>query len=231
MRLFEDGKKQGEICYKNMIIDCHTHKPAPAPDAIISTSPIGFLPEGSQKWSVGLHPWHLDLYCDDSMRIKDEIWVEMVAAAASPDVAAIGECGIDLIHGGLLAMQMIAFRRQALLAERLRKPLIIHSVKAHDYIVGMKRDLNPEQTWIIHGFRNKPSIAAIYLNAGCALSFGEKFSPESLDITPPERIFAETDESQMPIGRIIERLEESAQNRLKEIIADNGKIFESKLKH
>lgn len=214
------------ICYRIMIIDCHTHKPYPVPDAIISTSPIGFAPEGVQKWSVGLHPWHLDLFCDNSMRIKEEIWVEMVAAAAKPDVVAIGECGIDLVKGGLLATQMLAFRRQALLAERLQKPLVIHAVKAHDLIIGMKRNLSPSQPWIIHGFRNKPTIAAIYLDAGCYLSFGEKFNPESLDITPPDRILAETDESPLHIDTIICRLEKAVQKSLKEKIINNGKIFE-----
>ncbi|MDE6648372.1 MAG: TatD family hydrolase [Muribaculaceae bacterium] len=208
-----------------MILDCHTHRNPPAQEAIISTSPIGFRAQGSQMWSVGLHPWDLDLFCSDNLRIKDEIWVELVAAAASPTVAAVGECGIDLTHGGILATQMLAFRKQALLAERLRKPLIIHAVKAHDIITGIKKDLQPEQPWIIHGFRNKPTIAEIYLKAGCWLSFGEKFSPEALDITPPDRILAETDESDLPIDKIISRLEESVQKNLRELIKSNGKIF------
>lgn len=211
-----------------MILDCHTHRNAPAPDAIISISPIGFVSQCDQAWSTGLHPWDLDLYCADNLRIKDEIWVELVAAAASPDVVAIGECGIDLSHGGLLATQMLTFRKQALLAERLRKPLIIHAVKAHDIITSMKKDLKPEQPWIIHGFRNKPTIAEIYLKAGCWLSFGEKFSPEALDITPLDRILAETDESSLSINSIIMRLEESSQKNLRDAIIANGKIFKSR---
>lgn len=208
-----------------MILDCHTHRQAPAPHAVISTSPIGFAVHGSQKWSVGLHPWDLELFCGENLRIKDEIWVELVAAAASPDVVAVGECGIDTVKGGLLATQMLAFRKQVLLAERLRKPLIIHSVKAHDIIVGLKKDIQPAQPWIIHGFRNKPMIAEIYLNAGCYLSFGEKFSPEALDMTPPDRILAETDESLLSIEMIIARLEESVQKRLRDDIISNGEIF------
>lgn len=208
-----------------MILDCHTHKQCPQPDAIISVSPIGFMPEQNQFRSVGLHPWHLDLFCGPDMRIKDEIWTELVAAAADPSVVAVGECGIDIPRGGMLAVQMLAFRRQALLAERLRKPLIIHAVKAHDIIVGLKRDINPAVPWIIHGFRNKPSIAEIYLDAGCMLSFGERFNPDSLAVTPPDRILAETDESLLTIAEIIRRLEESARLDLKNHIVSNGKIF------
>lgn len=208
-----------------MILDCHTHHSTPAPEAIVSVSPIGFKPAGKQKWSVGLHPWHLDLFCGNDMRIKEEIWTELVAAAASPDTVAIGECGIDLLKGGLLATQMLAFRKQALLAERLEKPLIIHSVKAHDIIIGMKKDINPRQKWIIHGFRNKPSIAEMYLESGCSLSFGEQFNPESLAITPPDCLYAETDESTLTIAEIIANLEESRQQALRKQIAENGKIF------
>ena len=208
-----------------MILDCHTHHTAPAPNAIISASPVAFAASEDQAWSVGLHPWHLSLFCADDLRIKEEIWTELVAAAADPAVVAIGECGIDIPKGGMLATQMLAFRKQALLAERLRKPLIIHSVKAHDFIVGLKKDICPEQPWIIHGFRNRPAIAEIYLDAGCCLSFGEKFSPEALDITPPDRLFAETDESSLPIEEIISRLEESRQEKLRDHIIENGKIF------
>ncbi len=209
-----------------MIIDCHTHHPAPDEDAVISTSPIGFQPsEGRQAWSVGLHPWDLELFCDSSLRIKEEIWTELVGAAAAPQVVAIGECGIDMVRGGLLATQMLAFRKQALLAERLRKPLVIHSVKAHDIIVGLKRDINPEMPWVIHGFRYKPSIAEIYLNAGCYLSFGEKFNTESLLITPRERLLAETDESALSINEILSRLEIAAGAPLREQISENSKFF------
>lgn len=212
-----------------MIIDCHTHHAAPAPGAIISTSPIGFSPLAGQCWSVGLHPWDLGLFCDGSLRIKDEIWTELVAAAADPSVVAIGECGIDIPKGGLLATQMLAFRKQALLAERLKKPLVTHSVKAHDIITGLKQDLKPEQPWIIHGFRYKPSIAEIYLNAGCYLSFGEKFNPDTLRMTPTDRLLAETDESQLSIDRIIKSLEEAAQKPLRDTIIANGAIFHSNI--
>lgn len=209
-----------------MILDCHTHRPAPAPEAVIAASPIGFEPApAGQAWSVGLHPWHLDLFCDASLRIKDEIWTELVAAAASPQVVAIGECGVDIPRGGMLATQMLAFRKQALLAERLRKPLIIHAVKAHDIIVGLKRDIRPEQPWVIHGFRGKPTIAAIYLEAGCMLSFGERFNPESLRLAPPGSILAETDESPLPIAEIIGRMEEARGTPLRDIIIENSKIF------
>lgn len=209
-----------------MILDCHTHHTAPQPNAVISTSPIGFVPDDSQRWSVGLHPWDLGLFCGSDMRIKDECRAELVSAAASPCVAAIGECGIDIPKGGLLAEQMLAFRMQALLAERLKKPLIIHCVKAQDIIIGMKRDLNPDMPWIIHGFRGKPTVAEMLLKAGFMLSFGEKFNPESLFITPPDRILAETDESELTIDEIISRLESAVGRPLRDDIIRNGSIFE-----
>ena len=65
---------------------------------------------------------------------------------------------------------------------------------------------NPSQKWIVHGFRGKPQLAGQLLKAGIDLSFGEKFNPESIQITPIERLFIETDESAMPIERIYEQI-------------------------
>ena len=76
--------------------------------------------------------------------------------------------------------QLKVFRSMIELSERLRKPLIIHCVKAEDVILGLRRDLAPRQTWLVHGFRKKPQAAAMLLDAGIRLSFGEKFHAETL---------------------------------------------------
>lgn len=211
-----------------MILDCHTHHPAPDAIAVISASPESFDPIPDQLYSVGLHPWHLES-CLDGADIKEDLWRSMCETARHPQVAAIGECGIDLVKGPTLAVQMLAFRRQAELAEEIGKPLVIHCVRAHDMILGIGSEINPTQPWIIHGFRGKPTIARMLIAGGCSLSFGEKFNPESLAITPLERIFAETDESLIPIKKIIDALQASLPDSdisdLESRIAENGEIF------
>lgn len=166
--------------------DIHTHTPAPG--ALYSVDAYSQEPPPSEGYfSIGFHPW-------GSSRMPDtEEWQRFETLAQDPRCLAIGECGIDIPKGGPLYLQMNLLRQQAELAERLGKPLIIHSVKAHDQIAGMRREMHPVQEWIIHGFRGKPSIARIFLDAGCSLSFGDRYNPESFAITPPDRRYSETD--------------------------------------
>lgn len=185
-----------------MIIDIHTHKGAPYPEGIVDVSALvadGGRPQEipGQLYSVGIHPWStVDAPSDDLMhRVAD--------VGARPDVAAIGESGIDTVKGGPMFRQLKVFRSMIELSERLRKPLIIHCVKAEDVILGLRRDLAPRQNWLVHGFRKKPQAAAMLLDAGIRLSFGEKFNAETLRSIPDSGLFAETDASPLTISEIV----------------------------
>lgn len=200
-----------------MILDLHSHKNAPQADAILNLPVAEFNPVERQAYSVGIHPWSL---LPNAERFSFE-QVEMIASVKS--VVAIGETGIDLAKDVPLYEQMLMFRRHIELSERLRKPMIIHCVRAHDIVAGLRREMKPRMDWVIHGFRGKPSIARILLDAGCHLSFGEHFNPESLAITPSDRLFAETDESRLTINKIIENLSLSISLNIRDNIALNLK--------
>ena len=102
-------------------------------------------------------------------------------------------------------MQVEVFRRQACLAEEVGKPLVIHLVKAVDELLKVKRDLRPSNPWIIHGFRGKAALAEEYLKHGFYLSFGEKYQKAALCRIPADRLFIETDESEVAIGELYAR--------------------------
>lgn len=178
-----------------MIKDIHTHRKAPDSEAIVNIDrpDITLLP--GQAYSIGIHPWNAGDTDPDTFQILDSL-------VAMPCVVAIGECGIDNARDTPLFRQMLAFRHCVELSEKYTKPLIIHCVRAHDIILGLHRDLHPTQAWIIHGFRQKPTIAKMLTDAGIYLSFGEKFNPESLMSCPKDRLLAETDESSLSIDRI-----------------------------
>lgn len=199
------------------ILDCHTHHPAPQPEGIISLSPEEFtaldsLPE-EQLYSVGIHPW------TTLQAPTTDINKEMERALASKQVVAIGECGIDTLRGGPMFRQLQILKMQIDLSEQSGLPLLLHDVKAHDVLTGLRRDLQPRQPWIIHGFRGKPTVAKMLLDAGMYLSFGEKFNPEALSVVPVGRLLAETDESSLTIEEIIKALSASAGRDLTEEIA------------
>lgn len=186
-----------------MILDIHTHHSAPQESAVIAYSPEEFesirdlLPEG-QFCSVGIHPWSL------AGRIPSEADYEVLRhAAMHPAVVAIGECGIDLIKGGELYEQINVMKRHIALSEDLQKPLILHCVRGHDHIIAARKDTRPTQPWAIHGFRGKPSIAKLLLDAGCHLSLGTQFNAETAAMIPEVSLLTETDEAPGPIQSVI----------------------------
>ena len=200
-------------------LDIHTHHPAPRPEAVVCAIPSEFNPCEGQFYSLGIHPW------DTSREPSPEEWQLFERLASLPCVKAVGECGIDKLKGAPLFRQMIIFKKQIDISEKLGKPLIIHDVKAHDIIVGLKRDLNPTQKWLVHGFRNKPSVAKMLTDAGIFLSFGEIFNDESLKCVPRDMILAETDESRLSIEEIISRLSLAYGTDLLDTILQNTSGF------
>lgn len=146
--------------------------------------------------SVGIHPWDVDDNWEERFRTIREL-------AKAPDITAIGECGIDRAHSGAgLELQTEVFRAHITLSEELKKPLIIHCVKAVDNIISQYKECKPQQAWIIHGFRGKPQQAEQLTRAGLYLSLGEHFNAESAKVIPADRLFIESDESNTPIEMI-----------------------------
>lgn len=171
-------------------------------------------------YSVGIHPWN----CLRATR-KDLLMLR--ALAAEPCVKAIGETGLDTLHkfpelaegnaapdskdvlNDSLEVQIQLLKYHVALSEELGKPLILHIVKQFGEIIRLKRVLRPAQPWIIHGFRGKPELARELLRHGFYLSYGEKFNPASVAVTPQSRLLVETDESQLPLSVIAGRLYEA----------------------
>ncbi len=202
-----------------LITDIHTHHNPPQPQALICSPAESFAPIDNQLYSVGIHPWSL------TEGITDEVWEKLEIALSHPCVMAIGECGIDIPKGGPLFRQMLVFKRQIGLSEKVGKPLIIHCVKAQDIIIGIKKDLKPTQPWLVHGFRGKPTIAKMLTDAGISLSFGEHFNDTTLKTLNKDFLLAETDESPLSIEEIITRLSETRGEDLTQTIVANTSRF------
>lgn len=202
-----------------LCLDIHTHHPAPRPQAVVSVGIHDFNPIDGQFYSVGIHPWETK-----KNPTADEL-AELERIAALPCVVAIGETGIDKLNGGPLFRQMNVLNRHIELSEKLKKPLILHDVKAHDIITGLKREMEITQKWLVHGFRAKSTVAKMLTDIGIYLSFGEKYNSESLLSTPQSMILAETDESELTIEEIIARLSQTIGKEMKSVIAENTANF------
>lgn len=174
------------------LIDIHTHNSRPAANSIFNSN----CHIDGRSISIGIHPWHIN---DD----WQNVFADIATHAMTENVIAIGECGIDTLKSpASMELQEEIFRAHAQLADALRKPLIIHCVKAFDRLVALHKELNPQWAWIIHGFRGKPQQAAQLTKAGLYISLGERFNHESAKAIPTERLFIETDESACPIADI-----------------------------
>lgn len=198
-----------------MILDIHSHREAPYPEGVISLRDLNTPLMERQLYSAGIHPW------DTGEEPSEATFNRLEATARQPQVVMIGECGVDPAKGGPMYRQLQILKRQIDLSERLKKPLILHCVKSADVIMGLKRDLNPAQPWIIHGFRGKPQQASQLTDKGIYLSFGEKFNPDTVLAMPDDRILAETDESILTITEIIGALSEAANRDLTDVITGN----------
>jgi len=180
------------------IFDIHTHN-ADAVDAVISVGP-GFRFESGKIYSVGVHPW------DTSASDLDEKLALLKTDARRPEVAAVGETGIDKLKGAPVYVQTEVLRKHVFISEELEKPLILHVVKAFPEIIKLKDRLKPAQSWIVHGFRGKPELARELVRHGFYISLGVQFNPESADCIPRDRLLVETDESACKIESIAERI-------------------------
>lgn len=183
-----------------MFVDIHTHSSAKTDHPAIRnlTFPQAnkiFASEQQGLFSVGFHPWHANEFSLEWMD-KLRTWVTDFRCIA------IGECGLDKNSKVSFEIQMQIFEKQIFLSEEAEKPLIIHCVGSFNELFELKKKWNPHQLWILHGYRGKPQLEEQALKAGCALSFGEHFNPESVLLTPIDRLFIETDESLVPIQEI-----------------------------
>ncbi len=176
--------------------DFHTHRLG-APDALISVSPRQFSPEPGRWYSVGIHPWDTATLID-----ADEAWLER--AARHPQVLALGETGLDRLRGAPLEVQRAVFALHLSLAAAVGKPLVVHTVRTAQDVLEQRRvmGLDATVTLAIHGMRANQHVARQLLDAGCYLSYGERFNPAALLATPLDRLLIETDDGPATIHQV-----------------------------
>lgn len=191
------------------LYDIHTHDaPSSNPDDeeglrqnitnIVNVYPLGFEyakdNENYPWFSCGVHPWYSE-DAEPQLKFLKEI-------AGDPRIVAIGEAGLDKLKGPDLAIQQTIFAQQVELSEQLQKPLIIHCVKAWDELLRIKKMYRPRQPWIIHGYKGKIDLAKQLLSHGFFFSVNDRFNADAIRVIPLERLFCETDISEILIGDI-----------------------------
>lgn len=184
-------------------IDIHTHQSPNAKDVQVRNIFAQDLPlsDTGYLYSAGLHPWHIG-----KVNVQ-ECFQKLEHEIGQKNMIAIGECGLDRSIATDFAIQEKYFIQQAFLAEINSKPLIIHSVRAYSDLQKIKKELKPNIPWILHGYvANLETTHSLisngfYFSAGLKL-LGNPTKSDVLKIIPAERLFLETDDSDISIQKI-----------------------------
>lgn len=205
-----------------MILDIHTHH-QDYEKAVINASFHDFKPSQGLFYSLGIHPWDIN-----KINIETALKAIETFAGSNEQVVAIGECGIDTLTTTPIDVQAHVFEAHIKLSERIKKPLIIHSVHGNNEIIRLHKKHKPQQAWIIHGFRsNNVNILTSFLKEkNIYVSIGENFGKDAVKAIPEDRLMLETDESTLSIEEIAKRVAEALNQTTKHIlnlIAKNNK--------
>jgi len=178
-------------------------------------------------FTYGIHPWYLD------ESNHNTLLTSVIKTVSNPLIIAIGEAGFDKIKGPSMELQRKTFEEQVIIAEELKKPLVIHCVKAWDELLRTNKKFNPKMPWLVHGFRGNKDLAMQLINKGMYISFWYDFiiKPESSDLVrslPQEKIFLETDGADVDIKDIYNKVSadlEITVEKLKKILHSNYNDF------
>lgn len=152
--------------------------------------------------SMGIHPWYID---PTGLNRQLE---ELAKYATMPNVIAIGECGLDKVTETDWQWQVTAFEAQIVLANQLKKPLIIHCVKAFDELLQLLKMHQVQVPVVFHGYNKNIELAERIIKAGYCLSFGSALLREgsnasiTLQTIPVDRFFLESDDAPIDIADI-----------------------------
>jgi len=189
-------------------IDIHTHTFYEAEDTTILLNVFPGDTENLKKpalKSVGLHPWHIE---QDTWETNLKLLENLIG---SDDMIAIGEAGLDKTIKINYTLQNEIFKRHIAIAEKSRKPLIIHCVRSYSEMLACRKRSDQSVPWIFHWFNANSQIANELIRKNCYLSFGHMlFNEQSMafrtfkDI-PEENLFFETDDAGYSIQQIYEK--------------------------
>ena len=189
-------------------VNIHTHRPTGS---------------GIELRTAGVHPWHADM--QEVATLGERL----------SDVQAVGETGLDFVHGPAREVQFGALRAQLRIARERGLPVVLHCVRAFEPLMRELAACEPRAV-IFHGFIGSPEQAQQALAKGYFLSFGERAfaSPKTLAAlreTPLSQLFLETDDSPGPIAEIYARAAEArgvpAEELQRATLANYKRTFET----
>jgi len=151
---------------------------------------------------LGIHPWFVEEHSE-----QDLTALEAQLADLPEGCVALGECGLDALHGEL-SVQVPWFQAQIDIAARVNLPLVIHSVRCHDEVHGLLRSSGWSGRALVHGFSGSYQQARKLVDLGCYIGVGgvithdrARKTRDAIARLPVEALVIETDAPDMaPAG-------------------------------
>lgn len=187
-------------------INLHTHIPTGTEQTIevenLYSQRIDSIPEHG-IFSTGIHPWHINEVAKDIDARLDRLEMQMQTSR----VLMLGECGLDRVADTTMDQQMPVFIEQLKLAEKYRKPVLLHCVRAYTDIISVRKKQKISVPFIFHSYHGNFQITDLLLKHDVYFSFGQHLinNPilqKILEDIPKKRIFFETDNVKLPIERM-----------------------------
>lgn len=215
-----------------MYYNFHTHKATNEPDIfeLVNQYPQEF-DASILNYSIGIHPWYIvENRVEEDLKIIEE-------KLSDQNCLAIGECGLDKRIEIPFDLQEEVFKKHLALAEKFKKPVVIHCVASFQELIKIKNELKISVPMIIHGFSKKQELAKQLLDNGFYLSFGKYLlrNPELESVFKSisnDRFLLETDTVEEKIQEVYEvasRYKSLKINNLKDIVETNFRsIFSEK---
>ncbi len=215
-----------------MFINTHTH--AQIYDANLELVNLSMEnPEKPNHYTYGLHPWNIDKETYVTQLRELEIKIN------EKRCLALGECGLDKLSKVDFNLQLEVFEAQIKIANQIKKPLIIHCVKAFNELINCLNLSDNQMPVIIHGFNNNENIARVMVDQGYYFSFGkallnyESNAAKALKNVGRKNFFLETDDADLSIKYVYKKASEILgieEEFLKIQLQDNfEKVFKMKV--
>ncbi len=229
----------------NIYIDFHTHKTYSFPDPQLLfiksfsifdllTNPydldsklseypktlLSILP--NYYFTIGIHPWDVE-------KIRDiQPLIRIIKTICKTNYClGIGEIGLDK-YKPLFDKQYQIFLHQLQLAYELKKPVVIHCVKAYNHLLEIKTSFK-NQTWAVHGYHSSSEMARQLQKRNIFLSFGSYIKSHKikqvLNNIDLNLFFLETDVDKINIKQIYAQASEIIKLPLQSLVKQVVKNF------
>ncbi|MFN3341476.1 MAG: TatD family hydrolase [Flavobacteriales bacterium] len=222
------------------MINLHSHHFDPSAEVVVMQADSDSLVQLAERFpaayfSIGIHPWIVGKDDDDDVVLLEKLEASLNNPDFKSRIIALGECGLDKLRNQEnYSQQEACFCAQIKLAEKHGLPLLIHCVKAHQECSALLLKEKVSVPVVFHGWNNRGTLLAPLLQNGWNVSFGSALlikksqAGQQIVTMPHDRIFLETDDSDIPIEKIYtaaENLMGISHSELQKIIARNFSKF------